>query len=110
MVVGNKPYKFRTISPLSISTKAKAPSGPSDVVALLSSVAFLFLERLSCRESAPAPSCAVEGSTLSCRAKAETSLTIPLLKIRDASTALGMTRGCPPDMNLHGGGGSAALC
>src|SRR5204863_818399 len=109
MVVGNKPCKFRTISPLSISTKATAPSGPSDVVALLS-VAFLFLERLSYSESAPASSCAVEGSTLSCRAKVETSLTIPLLKIRDSSTALGMTRGCPPDMNLHGGGGSAALC
>ena len=43
-------------------------------------------------------------------ARTETSLTIPLLKIRDSSTALGMTRGCSPDLNLHGGGGSAGLC
>jgi hypothetical protein len=43
-------------------------------------------------------------------ARTETSLAIPVLKIRDSSTALGMTRGYLSDMNLHGGGGSAALC
>jgi len=45
----------------------------------------------------------------SSRAKVETSLTISLLKIRDSSTALGMTRRRSPEMKVYPDDGFAAL-